>query len=136
MMLSEVIMGTLARKFGEILVYNQHAEFECRSASNWNSTPPGSPHASRLLSHRVRLSHITGTSHTASTTLAGPMRKLSPHAGPANRSPLTTFRTPTSPPATTQTLRTSCTSGRSLSSLNLRSTRLKNRCQARLPALL
>jgi hypothetical protein len=38
--LPEVITGTLARKFGEILLYNQHADFESGSASNSNSTSP------------------------------------------------------------------------------------------------
>jgi hypothetical protein len=38
--LPEVIMGTLAGKFGEILLYNQHADFELRSASNSNSMSP------------------------------------------------------------------------------------------------
>jgi hypothetical protein len=38
--LLEVITGTLARKFGEISLYNQHADFECGSTSNSNSTPP------------------------------------------------------------------------------------------------
>jgi hypothetical protein len=36
--LPEVIAGDLARKFGEISPYNQHADFEFRSASNSNST--------------------------------------------------------------------------------------------------
>jgi hypothetical protein len=38
--LLEVITGTLAGKFGEISLYNQHADFEYRSASNSNSTSP------------------------------------------------------------------------------------------------
>jgi hypothetical protein len=43
------------------------------------------------------------TSHTISTTLAGPTWKLSPHAELARRSSPTTLRTPTLPPATTRT---------------------------------
>jgi hypothetical protein len=39
-MLPEVIMGKLAGKFGEISLYNQHADFEFGSASNSNSTSP------------------------------------------------------------------------------------------------
>jgi hypothetical protein len=35
-----VITGDLARKFGEILLFNQHADFESGSASNSNSTSP------------------------------------------------------------------------------------------------
>jgi hypothetical protein len=38
--LPEVIMGTLAEKFGKILLYNQHADFEYGSISNSNSTSP------------------------------------------------------------------------------------------------
>jgi hypothetical protein len=38
--LPEVIAGVLARKFGEISLYNQHADFEFGSASNSNSTSP------------------------------------------------------------------------------------------------
>jgi hypothetical protein len=40
MMLPEVITGDLARKFDEISLYNQHADFEFGSASNSNSTSP------------------------------------------------------------------------------------------------
>jgi hypothetical protein len=38
--LPEVITGELASKFGEILLYNQHADFKFGSASNSNSTAP------------------------------------------------------------------------------------------------
>jgi hypothetical protein len=38
--LPEVITGDLTRKFGEISLYNQHADFESGSASNSNSTSP------------------------------------------------------------------------------------------------
>jgi hypothetical protein len=38
--LPEVIMSDLAGKFGEISLYNQHADFESGSASNFNSTSP------------------------------------------------------------------------------------------------
>jgi hypothetical protein len=38
--LPEVITGTLAGKFGEISLYNQHADFEFGSTSNSNSTSP------------------------------------------------------------------------------------------------
>jgi hypothetical protein len=39
-MLPEVVTGDLAGKFGEISLYNQHADFELGSASNSNSTSP------------------------------------------------------------------------------------------------
>jgi hypothetical protein len=38
--LPEVVTGELIGKFGEILLYNQHADFELGSASNSNSTSP------------------------------------------------------------------------------------------------
>jgi hypothetical protein len=38
--LPEVLMGILAGKFGEILLYNQHTDFEYGSVSNSNSTSP------------------------------------------------------------------------------------------------
>jgi hypothetical protein len=38
--LPEVITGDLTGKFGEISLYNQHADFESGSASNFNSTSP------------------------------------------------------------------------------------------------
>jgi hypothetical protein len=38
--LPEVITGTLTGKFGEIFLYNQHADFELGSASDSNSTSP------------------------------------------------------------------------------------------------
>jgi hypothetical protein len=38
--LPEVVTGDLAGKFDEILLYNQHADFEFGSASNSNSTSP------------------------------------------------------------------------------------------------
>jgi hypothetical protein len=38
--LPEVVKGNLAGKFGEISLYNQHADFELGSDSNSNSTSP------------------------------------------------------------------------------------------------
>jgi hypothetical protein len=40
MTLPKVITGTIAGKFGEISLYNQHTDFESGSASNSNSTSP------------------------------------------------------------------------------------------------
>jgi hypothetical protein len=96
--------------------------------------PCGSPHASRLLSHRVPTPHSTSTSRLVSVMLAGPMRKLSLRAGPARRSSPTTLRTPTPAPATTRTPPTSSTSG--LTSPNPRTPRPSNRCQDQPPAWL
>jgi hypothetical protein len=38
--LPEVVTGELAGKFGEILLFNRHADFELGSAYNSNSTSP------------------------------------------------------------------------------------------------
>jgi hypothetical protein len=38
--LPDVVTGELARKFGEISLFDQHADFELGSASNSNSTSP------------------------------------------------------------------------------------------------
>jgi hypothetical protein len=40
MTLPEVVTGELAGKFGEISLFNHHANFELESASNSNSTSP------------------------------------------------------------------------------------------------
>jgi hypothetical protein len=123
--LPEVITSTLARKFGEISLYNQHADIEL-------DIPMGH-RTSRLLSHRVKTPHFTSTSRMASARPVGPTHKLSLDAGLARRSSPTTLRTPTPPSATTRTPPTSSTSGRTLSSLNLRSSRLSNRCHGQPP---
>jgi hypothetical protein len=67
--------------------------------------------------------------------LAGPTQKLSLRAGPARRSSLATLRTPTPAPATTRTPPTTSTSGRTLTSLSLRTPRLSNHCQDQPPGL-
>jgi hypothetical protein len=126
-MLPKVIAGDLARKFGEISLYNQHADFEFGSASNSNSTSLQAIACEPASSHRVLTSHFMITSHMASAMLAGPMRRLSPHTGPARRSSSTTLRTPTPPPATTQTP-TSSTSDRIPTSPSPRTPRLSNHC--------
>jgi hypothetical protein len=40
MTLPEAVTGDLARKFGEISLYNQHDDFKLGSDSNTNSTYP------------------------------------------------------------------------------------------------
>jgi hypothetical protein len=40
MTLPEVVTGGLTGKFGEISLFDQHADFELRSTSNLNSTSP------------------------------------------------------------------------------------------------
>jgi hypothetical protein len=126
--LPEVVMGMLTEKSAKFRSTTNTTTSSTHPPPTRTRRPPGSSHVSWLLSHRVRLSHYTSTSHTASATLAGPTRKLPLHAGLARRSPPATLLTPTPPAATTRTLHTSSTSGRTLSS----PTRLRNRRQASL----
>jgi hypothetical protein len=110
--LPEVIMGNLAEIFGEISLYNQHTDFESGSASNSNSTSPWAIACVPATEPSCADVPLTSTSHMASAMLAGPMRRLSLHAGLARRSSPTTLRTPTPLPATTRTPLTSLTLGR------------------------
>jgi hypothetical protein len=145
-MLPEVVTGSLARKFGEISLYNQHADFELGSDSNSNSTSPWATYASRLPSHRVRTPHSIRASHAALATSAGPTRRLPLRAGPERRSYPSTTRTPTPSPATTRTPTlspdstrtppTSSTSGRTLKSPSPRTILQSNPCQDQLSAWL
>jgi hypothetical protein len=134
--LPEVITGTLAEKFSEILLYNHMPTSSSDLPPTRTRHPHGPSHASRLLSHHVNMPRFTSTSHMASEMLAGPTRKLSLHTGLARRSSPTTLRPPTPPPATTRIPPTSSTSGRTLLSPEPRSSRLSNRCQGQPPVWL
>jgi hypothetical protein len=101
--LPEVVTGELAGKFGEISLFDQHADFELGSTSNSNSTSPWATYASQLLSHRMWRPRPAGASRVAPATSARPTRRLLLHVGPARNPYLSTTRTPTPPPATPQT---------------------------------
>jgi hypothetical protein len=60
--LPEVITGDFAGKFGEISLFNQHADFESGSASNSNSTSPWVAACESATEHRVLMPHSTSTS--------------------------------------------------------------------------
>jgi hypothetical protein len=105
--LPEVTTGTLAGKFGEISLYNQHADFESGSVANSNSTPPWVIACEPDTEPSCEDAHSTSTSRMDSATLAGPTQKSSSHAEPARRSSPTTTQTPTPLPATTRTPHTS-----------------------------
>jgi hypothetical protein len=77
--LPEVVTGELAGKFGEISLFNHHADFELESASNSNST---SPWAGYNL-HRMWSPHPASAPRVAPATPAGPARGLPLRAGPA-----------------------------------------------------
>jgi hypothetical protein len=73
--LPEVVTGELAGKFGEISLFDHHADFELGSASNSSSRPRGPSYASWLLIHRMRTPHPASASHVA------PQRQQGPHEG-------------------------------------------------------
>jgi hypothetical protein len=140
--LPEVVTGELAGKFGEISLFDQHADFELGSASNLNSTSP------RAIACKpaTQPSHVVSPPRECSTrgpaSSAGPARRLPLRAGPARSPYPSTTQTPTPPPATpqtptpspasTRTPRTSSTSGRTLRIPSPRTTLLSNPYQGRL----
>jgi hypothetical protein len=134
--LPEAVTGELAGKFGEISLFNQHADFELRSDSNSNSTSPWA---------------ITCEPATEPSCADFPLHEHFPYglynASKAHAKALTTRRAgkeivsdctsdSNSPPATTRTPPTSSTSDRTPTSPSPRSPRPSNRCQGRLPAWL
>jgi hypothetical protein len=98
--LPEVVTSDLAGKFGEISLYNQHADFKLGSDSNSNSTSPWAIASEPAIEPSCADSQLHEHFHTAFALLARPTRRLSPHAGLGKRSPLSTTRTPTPSPAT------------------------------------
>jgi hypothetical protein len=142
--LPEVVTGNLAGKFGEILLYNQHADFELGSNSNSNAMSPWA---------------IICESATQSSRTASPLRECFAH-GPRNASrahvkaptvrragkeivpeydsdsnTVPGYNSDSNPLASTRTP-TSSTSGRTLMSPSPRTTLQSNPCQNRLPAWL
>jgi hypothetical protein len=140
--LPEVVTGELASKFGEISLFDQHADFELGSASNSNSTSPWAT----VCEPATQPSHVDSPPRERFTrgpaTSVGSARRLPLHAGPARSPYPSTTRTPTPLPATprtptpssasTRTPRTSSTSGWTLRIPSPRTTLLSNPCQGRL----
>jgi hypothetical protein len=145
-MLPEVVTGNLAGKFGEISLYNQHADFELGPTPTRTRRPRGLSYASRLPGHRMRTPHSVSASHAALATPVGPTRRLPQRVRPARRSYPSTTRTPTPSPATTRTPTlspastrippTSSTSGRTPMSPSPRTILRSNPCHGQLPAWL
>jgi hypothetical protein len=142
--LPEVVTGDLAGKFGEISLYNQHADFELGSDSNSNSTSPwaiacepaieplcaDSPlhehfpyglcikaHAKALSAHRAEKG-IASEYDSDSNPVFGYNSDSNPISGYYSTPP------------------TSSTSGRTLTSPSPRTTRWSSRCQDLHPAWL
>jgi hypothetical protein len=141
--LAEVVTGKRAGKFGEISLFDQHADYELGSASNSNSTSPWAI----ICEPTTQPSHVE--SPPRERLARGPRNasrartEASPtHAGPARSPYPSTTRTPTPPPAmprtptpssaSTRIPRTSSTSGQTLRIPSPRTTLLSNPYQDRL----
>jgi hypothetical protein len=139
--LPEVVTGELAGKFGEISLFNHHADFELESASNSNSTSPWAiacepvAQPSQVVpSPRERSARGPRTLSRARTGLplrAGPARSAYPSTTRTPTPPPVPLRTPALSPSSTQTPITSSTSGRTLRSPTSRTTPLSFPCQGR-----
>jgi hypothetical protein len=144
--LPEVVTGELACKFGEISVFNHHADFELESASNSNSTSPWAI-ACELA---AQPSHVVSPSHKRSTR--GPRnpcraRMGAPSLRRAGKKPVPEYnsdsdtapamlRTPTLSPGSTRIPHTSSTSGRTQRIPSPRTTLLSIPYQGRPPGWL
>jgi hypothetical protein len=138
--LPEVVTGELAGKFGEISLFNHHADFELESASNSNSTSPWAI----ACEPAAQPSHAVPPLHERST--CGPRilsraRTGAPSSRRAGKEPVpdynsdfdtapATLRTPTLCPSSTRTPHTSSTSGQTLRIPSPRTTPLSIPCQA------
>jgi hypothetical protein len=127
--LPKVITGTLTRKFSEISLYNQHADFELGSASISNSTSPWAiacePATEPSCENAPLHEHFPYGLCNASRAHAEAL--VTRRAGKEIVSDYSLDSNPA--PTTTRTPPTSYTSSRTLSSSNPRSSRLSNRCQ-------
>jgi hypothetical protein len=139
--LPEVVTGELAGKFGEISLFNCHADFELESASNSNSASPWAiaceltaQPSQAIPSPRERSARgprILIRARTGLPLRAGPARSPYPSTTRTPTPPPATLRTPTLSPGSTRTLITSLTSGRTQRSPSPRTTPLSFPCQGR-----
>jgi hypothetical protein len=97
MTLPEVVTGELAGKFGEISLFDQHADFELGSASNSNLTSPWATVCEPATQPRMWIPHPASASRVAPATSAGPAQRLPLHTGPTRSPYPSTTRTPTPP---------------------------------------
>jgi hypothetical protein len=139
--LPEVFTGELAGKFGEISLFNYHADFELESAFNSNSTSPwaiacepAAQPSQAVPSPRERSARGPRTLSWALAGLplrAGPARSLYPSTTRTPTPPPVPLRTPALSPSSTRTLIMSSTSGRTLRSPSSKTTPLSSPCQGR-----
>jgi hypothetical protein len=129
--LPEVVTGELAGNFGEISLFDLHADFKLGSASNSNSTSPWAT----VCEPAAQPSHADSPPRERFTRDPRNLSRARTEAFPARRTltPLpTTPRTPTPSPASIRTPRMSLTSGRTLRITSPRTTLLSNPYQGRL----
>jgi hypothetical protein len=120
--LPEVVTGELTGKFGEISLFDHHADFELGSASNSNSTSPWATvcelaaQPSHVVppprGHSTRGPRIVSRAHTEAPSLRRAGKEPVPEYNSDSDTAPVALRTPTPSPASTQTPRTSSTSGR------------------------
>jgi hypothetical protein len=139
--LPEVVTCELAGKFGEISLFNHHADFELESASNSNSASPWAIACEPAAQPSHAVPPLRELSVRGPAPSAGPARRLPLRAGPARSPYPSTTRTPTPPavtlwtptlsPSSTRISHTSSTSGRTLRIPSPRTTPLSTPCQGR-----
>jgi hypothetical protein len=140
--LPEVVTGELGSKFGEISLFDQHADFELGSASNSNLTSPWAI----VCEPTTQPSHVDSPPcehFTRGPRNVSRARTEAPPACRAGKEPVPEYNsdsdtapatpwTPTHSSASTRTPRTSSTSGRTLRIPSPRTTLLSNPYQDRL----
>jgi hypothetical protein len=144
--LPEVVTSELTGKFGEISLFNHHADFELESASNSNSTSPwviacepATQPSQAVPSPRERSARgprILSRARIEAPSRAGPARSPYPSTTRTPTPPSATLRTPILSSSSTRTPHTSSTSGRTLRSPSPRTTPLSTPCQGRPPGWL
>jgi hypothetical protein len=144
--LPEVVTGNLIGTFGEISLYNQHADFELGSDSNSNSTSPWaiacesatqpSRAASPLRERFTRGPHNVSRAHAKAPTTRRAGKEIVPSTTRTPTPSPATTRTPTLSLASTRIPPTSSTLGQTLTNPSPRTTPQSNPCQGQLPAWL
>jgi hypothetical protein len=139
--LAEVVTGELTGKFGEISLFNHHADFELESASNSNSTSPWAIACEPTAQPSQAVPSPRERSARGPRILSGPAQRLPLRTGPTRSPYLSTtrtltpppaeLRTPTPSPSSTRIPHTSSTSGRTQRSLSPKTTPLSIPCQGR-----
>jgi hypothetical protein len=120
--LPEVVTGELAGKFGEISLFNHHADLELESASNSNSTSPcaiacepAAQPSHVVPSPRERSARgprITSRARTEAPSSRRAGKEPVPEYNSDSDTPPATLRTPIPSPGSTRIPHTSSTSGR------------------------